>query len=88
MQHDMVLGDPGALATVSLPAPKKCTDPQTASLPLKPAIWPEGLVKEANIEVLRKLVSVKYIYTGMWQPTPDAKELLEASVTDECAQYL
>eukprot|EP00418_Pyrodinium_bahamense_P089826 CAMPEP_0179040498 /NCGR_PEP_ID=MMETSP0796-20121207/15678_1 /TAXON_ID=73915 /ORGANISM="Pyrodinium bahamense, Strain pbaha01" /LENGTH=437 /DNA_ID=CAMNT_0020736845 /DNA_START=72 /DNA_END=1385 /DNA_ORIENTATION=+ len=86
MQHDIVLGSPGCIAKLGTEA----SDCGSAGviLPLRPAIWPAALAEDADLDALASLVLVKYQFTGMWEPTPGAAQLLEASIRDEFKCYL
>lgn len=86
MQHDIVLGTPGYLERQST----EMSDCGSAGviLPLRPAIRPMALAQGADMEALRELVLVNYHLTGLWEPTPGASQLLEASVKDSYKQFL
>ena len=88
MQHDLSLGAPGVFSTRGVEAEEGKGGHDDVVLPLRPCLWPEALADGADLGELAKLVKVDYRPTGMWDPTPGASALLEASLLPEFKRYL
>jgi hypothetical protein len=90
-QHDVLPTYKGFLATS--PASDACgaDTPSDVRLPLRPAIRPEPLAADADLEALRPLAHVDWStceHFCVWEPPPGSAALLEASVSDDFKPYL
>jgi len=86
MQHDMVLRSQGVFANQRVAG--QVDSSGQVVLPLRSALHPVGLAKDANLEALEEFVFVDFHHVGLWTPPDGSAEILEQCVAAEVKPYL